>query len=174
VTVWRPIENNGTIYHLDHLHPIERTITVGGKDISIHFSFGYHVFTDEKRDGVRVQLTSRPHEERYFCINRYQSSFQLIDFINRRLETCYIVPYYYDDGAEQYFHLDIDGYAIFATIQQAAGAADTLKFHVISAYEVDSWGKDGLPRGKAYKLRYVLQQRNEGTNVLTRTVFNRR
>ena len=68
-------------------------------------------------------------------------------------------------GGQRYFCLDLHDYAIFFSISKPADTSNQLKLRVISAYEVDNWGRHSLPKGKPFNVRYILQKRNEGKFV---------
>jgi hypothetical protein len=162
VTFWGDIESGGKVYAMSHLHPFEMETEIGGEALKIQVNFGWHVFTDEKGNG---KLIRQGKEERYFSRDRYDTSPQAVSFIKERLIAAYGRPYYDKKRNENYFCLDEGDYALFLAIHKSDAEENSLKCRVISAYEVDSWGRDGLPKGKSYKMRWVLSRRNQGLSV---------
>ena len=71
---WRDVNNFGQIYSLDHLHPVKHDVVIKGVVVSLDITFGFHVFTDEKESGCRIQ---HQREVRYFCPERHSGSLSL-------------------------------------------------------------------------------------------------
>lgn len=145
-----------------HLQPFEMIFEVAAQSVTVKFEFGFHCFTDDK---CRGEPLTHKGERRYFCPTRYFYSSQLRDYIERRFIESMAVPHYSRKGGQRYFCLDLHEYAIFFSISKPAGSQNYLRLHVISAYEVDSWGRHNLPRGKPYNVRYILKMRNDGKSV---------
>lgn len=162
LTYWTDITDGGKTYSMSHLHPFNLTAEIGGKQVEIQVTFGWHVFTDEKNRGKPIR---QGDEERYFSISRYNTSHTAVEFIQKRMISSYVRPYFDKNTNENYFCLDVHDFAVFMAVHKAHDAEDTLKCRVISAYDVDEWGRPGLPRTKAYKMRYVLDVRNQGLTV---------
>lgn len=76
------------------------------------------------------------------------------------------IAYRTKKGAEQYHYMEIHDYAIFFDISIPAGEPDTIKIKVVSAYNVDAWGRSSLPKGKRFKLGWVLSRRIQGFKIL--------
>ena len=132
-------------------------------DVDIHFS--HHVFTDEKVSGAAFNYRG---EKRWFCIHRYSDSKELPNLISKALtkKNTYAVPYLNQKNNECYYHLDITDYALFLEIRKPQNTTDQLKIQVVSAYDVNSWGRNGLPKGKAQFFRYILAMRLKGKTLL--------
>jgi len=62
--------------------------------------------------------------------------------------------------------MEVYDYAIFFDINKPKDSDNVLKIKVISAYEVDQWGKNSLPKGKAKRIKWILGQRNKGLSAL--------
>lgn len=148
---------------MSHLHPCNVQVDIGGVAIDIHVTFGWHVFTDEKQRGVPFLWHG---QTRYFCRQRYNTSFAVRDFVQTKLIDTYARPFidYYRN--EQYFCIEGADLAIFMTVRKPENTDGRLKLNVVSAYEVDQWGRTTLPKGKAYKMRYVLDRRHQGHTML--------
>ena len=144
-----------------HLHPFDMVFDVAGESLTVHFEFGFHCFTDDKGHGELIYCKG---ERRYFCESRYACSKQLRDYIERRFFTGMAVAHFVKNS-QRYFCLDLHDYAIFFSISKPAGTENQLKLRVISAYEVETWGRHSLPRGKPYNVRYILEMRNQGKSV---------
>lgn len=164
MTFWRDIVAGGRTYDMTHLHPFEMSTVIGDVDVRLSVNFGWHVFTDEKGQGKPFRWGDGS-EERYFSVGRYNTSHQTAQFVRERMVTAYVRPYFDKSQNENYFCLDTDDLAIFLAVHKSSEEANLLKCRVISAYEVDQWGREGLPKGKAYKMRYVLDMRNQGHSV---------
>lgn len=146
---------------MKHLHPFELVFNLAGASVTVRFEFGLHCFTDDKGNG---EIISFRGERRYFCMDRYQCSTQLRDYIERRFFDGVAVPYFVKNN-QRYFCLDLHDYAIFFSISKPRDLTNTLKLRIISAYDVATWGRHSLPRGKPHKVRYILEMRNAGKTV---------
>jgi len=149
---------------MTHLHPFELTTPIGDADVRVAVNFGWHVFTDEKGNGKPFRWGDGS-EDRYFSPRRHATSYQAAEFMRERMIAAYVRPCFDKGQNENYFHLDTDDLAIFLAVHKATEEANFLKCRVISAYEVDRWGREGLPKGRSYKMRYVLDMRNKGHSV---------
>lgn len=148
-----------------HLQPIERTFQLTASSVSVEFSFGFHCFTDNKENGPLL-IHPKTKEERYFCPKRYDHSFQLVDFIDRRFIDAKARAHFAAGNNRRYFCLDLHDYALFFEVRKPQGMENFLRLNVVSAYEVAPWGRAGLPiRGQLLNVRYVLEKRNEGQNI---------
>lgn len=159
---WNHLVINGVTKSMAHLQPFEMTFEVAGNQLTVRFEFGFHCFTDDKGNGEPLR---HKHEHRYFCPSRYHCSTQLRDYIERRFYTGMVLPHNSKNSGQRYFCLDLHDYAIFFSITKPAETTNLLRMHVISAYEVDTWGRHSLPKGKAFNTRYVLEMRNKGKSV---------
>lgn len=159
---WKDTIINGAVKSMSHLQPFEMMFDVAGKPLTVRFEFGFHRFTDDKGHG---ELLTHKGEHRYFCPSRYFCSRQLRDYIKRRFIEGVAVPHNSRKGGQRYFCLDLHEYAIFFSISKPVGTTNFLRLHVVSAYEVENWGRHSLPSGKPYKVRYILTMRNEGKSV---------
>lgn len=159
---WKDTVVNGAVKSMAHLQPFKMTFDVASEPLTVKFEFGFHCFTDDKGHGEQL---IHKGERRYFCPTRYFCSTQLRDYIERRFIDGVAVPHNHRKGGQRYFCLDLHEYAIFFSISKPANTVNFLRLHVISAYEVANWGRHSLPRGKPYKVRYILKVRNEGKSV---------
>nr|WP_226503125.1 hypothetical protein [Pseudomonas sp. MWU16-30317] len=159
---WNDLSINGLVKSMAHLQPFEQAYDIAGQKVSVRFEFGFHTFTDDKSDNVQL---FHQGERRYFCPLRYHCSTQLRNYFERRFFSGAAVPHNSRKGGQRYFCLDLHDYAIFFSISKPSGTTNLLKLRVISAYEVESWGRTSLPRGKPFNVRYILQMRNEGKSV---------
>ncbi|XXA33164.1 hypothetical protein WDL38_10315 [Xanthomonas arboricola pv. pruni] len=161
---WGNVTSGGVTYSLTHLHPFTVPVPVGSRVISLHVTFGFHVFTDEKGNGK--PLTHRG-ENRFFCKTRCLDSHQAVCFLQNQMATAFARPYTTKWG-QQYFVMDITDYAIFLTLRKPQNTVNELKCHVVSAYSVDQWGKAGLPTwAKIRTMGYVLDRRERGEQIPT-------
>lgn len=160
---WTDItENDGRVFSLAHLQPFTQVFCIEGRNITIHFTFGFHCFTDEKGSGRRIENRG---EQRYFSPSRWQASKELPVWIQDRMLYATVRLYHDQKRQRRYFCLDIYDYALFLQITKPQDTVDTLKVMVISAYEVDQWGRSSLPRGPRHNLSWVLSQRAQGVNL---------
>lgn len=148
-----------------HLQPIERSFQLADSDVTVEFSFGFHCFTDNKENGPLL-VHPKTKEERYFCPQRYDHSFQLVDFIDKRFIDAKVRAHHGGGNNRRYFCLDLHDYAMFFEVRKPQNMENFLRLNVVSAYEVDTWGRSGLPsKGPLFNVRYVLEKRNEGVNI---------
>lgn len=152
---WRGFHINGKFKDLSHLSTFTMYVDVDGKPIELEVSFLNHCFSDEK-GGVRLPFK---YEERYWSEDRYQSSFQLRGLIEAKFMSSYAIPYLNKKQNEQYHYMESYDYAIFFDINKPKGSVDKLKLKIVSAYELDPWGSDTVPTGKAKKVSWILSRR---------------
>ncbi|RMV89907.1 hypothetical protein [Pseudomonas amygdali] len=157
---WTDITDNGRVYSMAHLQPFTHVYKVDERDITVHFTFGFHCFTDEKDDG---KLISNHGERRSFSPTRWEASKELGPWIRNRLLDARVTLYHDHKRQRRYFCMDLYDYALFFQITKPESTVDTLKILVISAYGVDQWGRSGLPhKGPHHNLSWVLSQRAQG------------
>ncbi|MEY1278458.1 hypothetical protein AB7080_20760 [Providencia rettgeri] len=145
---WQDITDGSNTYKMDHLHPFSFTHTKqDNTSICIHVSFENHVFTDDKRTS-HIQIG-----DRYFSLSRYECSKQLRELITTNFMDNHVVVYKNKKDNESYYYTEKYDYAIFFNMAKIDN--NTLKMKVISAYEVDSWGKSTLPRGNKITASYL-------------------
>ena len=70
---WRDIVSSGQTYSMAHLHPFTTGVQVGSRQIDLHVTFGWHVFTDEKGNGFAEVWTEARPSARSASINRTSS-----------------------------------------------------------------------------------------------------
>ncbi|EPN23438.1 hypothetical protein A235_32962 [Pseudomonas syringae pv. actinidiae ICMP 19079] len=87
-----------------------------------------------------------------------------MEYIQKRFFQGLAVPFY-TESSQRYFCLDLHDYAIFFSISKPQGTTNLLKLRIISAYEVATWGRPALPRGKPHNIRYILEMRNAGKSI---------
>lgn len=150
------------MYDLEHIWP--HAIDFFHNDIAavIRVTYGFHVYTDEKEDGD--ELIHR-YERRYFSPQRYELSFQLPSYIETMINNGNVTVYRAYKGHEQLFHMTTLDYALFFTLRKPQNEDSVLKLHLISAYEVESWGRSTLPRGKNYRWSFVLYSKLTGKKL---------
>ena len=161
---WRGFNIDGQYYDLTHLCPFVVSHMVDDIQTNIRVTFGHHCFTDEKENG---RCLFKP-DQRYWSQERYDLSFNLPVLVRDNLfsNSSYAVPYMNRHSNEQYHYMEAYDYAIFFDINKPSGSGDSLKVKIISAYEVDEWGKSGLPKGKAKRVSWILSQRLKGNYIL--------
>ncbi len=160
---WRDVNNFGQIYSLDHLHPVKHNVVIKGAVVSLDITFGFHVFTDEKESGCRIQ---HQREVRYFCPERHSGSLSLKERILNAVSGGEYVTVFTAKHGQRYYHLNANEDFILMEIRKPEGSVDTLRLHVVSAYTLDAWGRNTLPRGKNKAFDFVLMQRLEGNSNL--------
>ncbi len=138
---WQPVRSKGKHYDLSHIHPHDFRYQNNDLAITVKVTYGFHVFTDEKASG---DLIKHKHENRYFCVDRYDASFQLRKLIETEMTNAYVARVLANKYKEQFYYLDIHDYTVFFELRKAD--QNTLKCHVVSAYVKDTWGN--LPKGK--------------------------
>lgn len=159
---WTGFNINGVFKDLSHLQSFTTVALIDGVEIALTFSFLNHCFTDEKGD---VQMPFR-YEERYWSEARYDLSKGLPDLIKRNFLDKYAVPFLNKKRNEQYHYMELYGYAIFFDINKPNGTTNELKIKIVSAYEVEEWGRLTLPKKSPKKVSWILSQRNQGKSAL--------
>ena len=154
---WKGFDINGTYKDLSHLQDFSIKTEIDGTEIKLTFSFLSHCFTDEK-GGFRMPFKQ---EERYWSEDRYELSKTLPDLLRSNFLDKYAIPYLNKKSHEQYHYMEIYDYAIFFDINKPDGTSNTLKIKIVSAYELDEWGKSGLPKNQPKRVRWILSQRNQ-------------
>lgn len=155
---WRGFTINGEFKDLSHLNSFSMTTEIDGINIELIFTFLSHCFTDEK-GGTKMPFT---HEERYWSNERYHLSLALPKLIKDKFLSKYAIVFKSHKSAEQYHYMEAYDYAIFFNINKPKNTNNTLKIKIISAYEVEQWGKNTLPKGKPKRISWILSQRNKG------------
>lgn len=160
---WTGFTINGVFKDLSHLQTKVMPIDIGGNTVLLNVSYGSHCFSDEKENDSKLSLRN---EVRYWSEERYCGSLELPKILSSRFDSdSYVVAYYKTKkNGEQYHYMGIHDYAIFFEITKPVNLNNTLNIKVISAYQKDSWGE--MPKGKAYKIRWILGQRLEGNSIL--------
>ncbi|WP_459749411.1 hypothetical protein [Pseudomonas sp. 3A(2025)] len=159
---WQDLIVNGKSYSMARLQPFVRVYAIAGEQVTVRFEFGLHCFTDDKGSGEQIHHKG---EIRYFSLDRYECSQQLNNYIDRRFFEGCAVPHNSKKGGRRYFCLDLHDYAIFFSISKPQGTTNRLRIFVISAYEVEQWGRHSLPKGRPFNVRYILEKRNKGESV---------
>ena len=162
---WNDVTSRGKLYSLNHLAPFSVPVQVGSRQVVLHVTFGFHVFTDEKNNGSQISLNG---EVRFFFFFFWADSHQAVHFIKNNMATAHVRPFINKGKGQMFYVVDIADYAIFLTLQKPAGTTNELKCHVVTAYTVDSWGKSGLPTwAKLRSMGYVLDRRERGEKIPT-------
>lgn len=144
---------------LSHLQEFSFNAEVDGQSVTLLVTFGDHCFTDEKENGPIL------FQNRYWSEARYQLSLQLPAIVREGFIKSYATVFISRKSGEQYHYVETYDYAIFFDINKPV-TADTLKIKVVSAYELDQWGKNTLPKGKVKRIRWILSQRLQGKSAL--------
>lgn len=155
---WRDVVVNGRAFSMAHLQPFDLVFDIAGANVTVQVDFGFHCFTDDTGSG---KLIFHKGERRYFSESRHYYSSQLPEFFRKRFFQSAVIPYYTGSN-RRYYHLDLYDYAIFFEIRKPKDTENLLRVHVVSAYERKEWGKSGVPNGKPYNMRYILEVRNSG------------
>ncbi len=167
-TKWRNVNHNGKSYDLTHLHPFSFQTVIADKEVTISVAFSSHCFTDKKGDGKPLM------QGRYFCEARYHCSLDLPRLLKEYLINGHVVPHFDKASNEVYYYAAIHDYAIFFDLRPDSNAPNSLVMFVTSAYEVDSWGKPTLPKGKPVKFNFISQLRLNGQSYLPQKKQKRR
>ncbi len=160
---WNSIVEGKKTYLLTHLHPYTFKILISGVFVTIKVFYGFHVFTDDKGNGKEIHFRN---ETRYFCQERYELSRQLPLIIEQQLTEGYVVAFRTKKRREQFFYLDLHDYAIFMDLRKSESEENTVKLTIVSAYEVSTWGRPMLPRGKAYKWKNIIFHKLNGKKLV--------
>lgn len=158
---WKNLIINGREFCMTHLLPTTQTFNLAPRTISVDFSFGFHCFTDNKDEGPLL-TNPRSKEKRHFSLSRYECSKRLPEFITHRFIDAKVRAHFAGGNNRRYFCLDTFDYAIFFEVRKRANERDHLRVNIISAYEIDPWGRSSMPKGRLLNVRYVLEKRNEG------------
>jgi hypothetical protein len=158
---WTDINDNGRTYSMAHLLPFTHALRIDDVDITIHFTFGFHCFTDQKNEG---KLIFNRGEKRNFSPSRWEASKELRHWICDRMGDAH-VTLHHSSNQRRLFCLDIYDYAIFFQITKPEKTVNTLKLFVISAYPLDQWGRSSMPKGRSHNLSWVLSQRAKGITL---------
>ena len=158
---WRGFTIKGEWKDLSHLQPFSHEVEIDGQPVTLLVTFGSHCFTDEKENGPILFKK----DGRYWSENRYQLSLQLPSIIRDRFIASYAVAYINKGVGEQYHYMEVYDYAIFFDINKP-NIPDTLRIKVVSAYEVESWGKGSIPKGEPKKIKWILSQRVQGKSTI--------
>lgn len=163
---------NNQVYDLTHLNPSHFCIEIDGVEFSATLQFSNHCFTDEKENGPLFSRRLRKngsYEERFFSIVRYEDTKILPNILRNILienRSYYVVPFRpKHSNDEQYHYLDNGYYAIFFYINNIDLIKKTFNIYVISAYDKTTYSSN-LPKGKAFKLSWVLSKRVKGEKVI--------
>lgn len=159
---WGDITSGGQVYSMAHLQPFTIQAEVAGRIIDMNVGFEFHVFTDEKGNGIPFNLNG---ESRFFCPVRHNDSHQAVHYMQTRLESSHTRPFFTKGGGQQFYVLDIHDYAIFLTVQKPQGTTNVLNCRVVSAYAIDSWGRAGLPKTTVRNMSYVLDMKEQGIPI---------
>lgn len=161
---WEEFTILGKTFCCRHLKPSAYTTELQTGKVTLHITYGNHCFTDEKENGP--MLFGEGRYARYWCQERYDHSLELPNILMTALATnAYCVPHYSGDN-EQYHYIEAGDYAIFFNLNKPQGTVDQLKLKVVSAYPIAEWGRASIPKGKAYKINYIIQERVGGRSIL--------
>jgi hypothetical protein len=159
---WKGFQINEKYYDVSHLQTFEMPVTIDGEEIMLKVSFGNHCFTDEKENGPLIFKS----EGRYWSQERYESSINLPTLLRDGFITSYAIPYYAGKRRKEKFHyMEQYDYAIFFEIRKSEGEDKTLKIKVVSAYEVEQWGKGTMPKGKPKKVSWILSRKLQNKKI---------
>ncbi|WP_445672303.1 hypothetical protein [Pseudomonas inefficax] len=158
---WKNLIIDGREHCMAHLRPATHSFKISSRVIRVDFTFGFHCFTDNKNEGPLI-TNSRSNEQRNFSQSRYDCSKQLPEFIAHRFVDAKVRAHFAGRNNRRYFCLDTFDYAIFFEVRKLASNENHLRVNVISAYQVDPWGRSGMPKGQLFNVRYILEKRNEG------------
>lgn len=154
--MWDDLNIQGKTYKMGHLSPFSMIHKISDTDVTFNVSFGNHVFTDNKETGPLLYSK----QKRYFSQERYERSLELADLIKQNFIDSYVVPYIDKQNNETYHYMEIYDYSIFFDIRKQG--EHVLKLVIISAYEVDDWGRSSIPKGDAVRARYIAHLRLRG------------
>lgn len=159
---WSGFNIRGTYYDLTHLSPFSFDTKIDENTVTLHVTFGHHCFTDEKENGPLIFKS----DGRYWSHERYERTLQLPNLIREKLVESYAIAYISKKSNEQYHYTETHDYAIFFEAAKPENSNNELKIKVVSAYEIDQWGKQSLPKGSAKRVRWILSQRLQGKWIL--------
>ena len=161
---------NNQDFDLTHLNPQQFQIEISGDFYTATLQFGNHCFTDEKENGPLFSKKLRKdgsYEYRYFSKNRFLDTQQLPHILKSIFienSSYYVIPFKRAND-EQYHYLDNGYFAIFFYLNKIDKVNKTLNIYVISAYDKTTYTSN-LPRGKAFKLSFVLFKRTKGEYLI--------
>lgn len=158
---WKGFNIKGTYYDLTHLQKSTVQMTVDGKNVKVHISYGHHCFTDEKENGPMLFKK----DGRYWCNERYECSKNLPAIIGTKLLENYAIPYI-SRKQENYHYMEAFDYAIFFHISKPENTTNELNLRIHSAYEVDQWGRETMPKGSPKRISWIMSERLQGRSVL--------
>lgn len=157
---WSDITCGNVLYRMNHLQKTTVIVNVSGRELRLNFTFGFHVFTDEKGAGKLIVLHG---EERYFCVQRYNESFHLVDRIVRAISNDYVTSFIAKKKGRRYYHINQMDDFILMEIRSPQGQEDTLNLNIVTAYTFDTWSdKSKMPKGRNLRFSYVLEKRMNG------------
>lgn len=158
-------------FDLTHLNPQQFQIKITEDFYTATLQFGNHCFTDEKEKGPLFSTKLRKDgscEYRYFSKDRFLDTKQLPHILKSIFienSSYYVIPFKTKTSEEQYHYLDNGYFAIFFYINKIDTVNKTLNIYVISAYDKTTYSSN-LPRGKAFKLSFVLFKRTKGEYLI--------
>lgn len=158
---WQNLIIDGRERCMAHLRPATHAFEISSRVISVNFTFGFHCFTDNKNEGPLI-TNPRSNEQRNFSQSRYDCSKLLPEFVAHRFVDAKVRAHFAGRNNRRYFCLDTFDYAIFFEVRKLANKENHLRVNVISAYQVDPWGRTSMPKGQLFNVRYILEKRNEG------------
>ncbi|MHA0985396.1 hypothetical protein ACR9GO_22675 (plasmid) [Kosakonia cowanii] len=157
---WRDVNLNGKTYDLKHLHPFSFKADIKGATVNISVAFSNHCFTDKKGEGKMLM------SGRYFCESRYQRSLDLRKILVDHVVNGHIVPHFDRNSNEVYYYAAVYDYVVFFDLRPDANNLGGLTMFVTSAYELDQWGKETVPKGSRVRFDHIGQLRLNGQTFL--------
>lgn len=158
---WPPILDGDKQYSLRHLDPFTLEVSLAGRTAHLHVDFGPHVFSSEKGRGPRLSFLK---EDRYFCRERHDASFEVAHFMRTGFVDGHVRAFLNHRRKQQFYTLDAGHVVIFMTLQKSVDTDDAVKCRVVSAY-APTWSRHGMPRGKLYSVRTALKRRLDGDGI---------
>lgn len=160
--MYKDVSVNGKRYCMKHLAPFKFLAAISGIEapVQVSVTFGTHVFTDQKENGPEL------FPGRYFCVDRYTASIGLPALLSDHLLLSHVVPHVNKANNENYFYSTVNNYVVFFDLRKDDSHENGLRLIVISAYEVDTWGKSSLPRGTPVKFSFITHLRLAGKTYL--------
>ena len=161
---------NGKSYCMKHLAPLTFMAEIANipDPVQITINYSNHVFSDQKGNGPEIP------PDRFFCADRYAASLNLPQMLSTNLLTSYVVPHINKGNNEMYHYMEVNDYAIFFALRKDNGHPNGLKLYVVSAYEVNQWGRHSIPKSRPMKFAYVAHLRLNGQTVYTSRKAKRR
>jgi len=161
---------DGKNYCMKHLAPftfMAELANIPGP-VQLTISYSNHVFSDQKGNGPAVSA------DRFFCADRYAASLNLPRMLTTNLLASYIVPHINKSNNEMYHYMEVHDYAIFFDLRKDNSHPNGLKLYVVSAYEVNQWGRHSIPKNKPVKFAFVAHLRLNGQTYYTSRKAKRR